>query len=71
MGWPAAPTAGPAPGALAGRIRGCQRRRGMGLGAGSNVLVGGSGRSLRCNRSRRRVVALNVTLGLSGLQLPR
>ena len=43
---------------------------GLGLGAGVNVLVGGSGRSFALQPvSVEGSVAINVTLGLSGLQL--
>ena len=43
---------------------------GMGLGAGVNVLIGGSGRSFALQPvSLEGSVAVNVTVGLSGLQL--
>src|SRR5260370_24161636 len=46
LGWGVlAPTAGPPPGALAGEYVGATGEVGMGLGAGVNILVGGSGRS--------------------------
>src|ERR1035438_123986 len=46
LGWAVlAPTAGPPPGALAGEYVGATGEIGLGLGAGVNVLVGGSGRS--------------------------
>src|SRR5258706_15228208 len=46
LGWAVlAPTAGPPPGALAGEYVGASGEVGMGLGAGVNVLLGGSGRS--------------------------
>jgi hypothetical protein len=46
MGWAVlSPTAGPPPGALAGEYVGASADVGLGLGAGVNVLVGGSGRS--------------------------
>jgi hypothetical protein len=46
LGWAVfAPTAGPPPGALAGEYVGASGDIGLGLGAGVNVLVGGSGRS--------------------------
>jgi Protein of unknown function (DUF992) len=71
MGWAVlAPTAGPASGALAGEYVGATGEVGMGLGAGVNVLIGGSGRSFALQPvSVEGSVALNVTLGLSGLQL--
>jgi uncharacterized protein DUF992 len=71
MGWAVlAPTAGPPPGALAGEYVGASADVGMGLGAGVNVLVGGSGRSFALQPvSVEGSVALNVTVGLSGLQL--
>src|SRR5258707_3298141 len=65
-----APTAGPPPGALAGEYVGATGEVGMGLGAGVNVLIGGSGRSFALQPvSVEGSVALNVTLGLSHLQL--
>ena len=66
MGWAVlSPTAGPAPGALAGEYVGASADVGMGLGAGVNVLVGGSGRSFALQPvSVEGSVALNVTLGL-------
>ncbi len=42
----------------------------MGLGAGVNVLIGGSGRSFALQPvSLEGSVAVNVTVGLSALQL--
>jgi Protein of unknown function (DUF992) len=71
LGWAVfAPTAGPPPGALAGEYVGATGDIGLGLGAGVNVLVGGSGRSFALQPvSLEGSVAINVTLGLSGLQL--
>jgi hypothetical protein len=71
LGWGVfAPTAGPPPGALAGEYVGATGEIGIGLGAGVNVLVGGSGRSFALQPvSVDGSVAINVTLGLSGLQL--
>ena len=71
LGWAVlAPTAGSPPGALAGEYVGATGEIGMGLGAGVNVLVGGSGRSFALQPvSVEGSVALNVTLGLSHLQL--
>jgi hypothetical protein len=65
-----APTAGPPAGALAGEYIGASGDIALGLGAGVNVLVGGSGRSFALQPvSVEGSVAINVTLGLSGLQL--
>ena len=71
LGWAVlAPTAGPPPGALAGEYVGATGEIGLGLGAGVNVLMGGSGRSFALQPvSLEGSVAVNVTLGLSGLQL--
>ncbi len=71
LGWAVlAPTAGPPLGALAGEYVGASGEVGMGLGAGVNVLIGGSGRSFALQPvSVEGSVAVNVTLGLSGLQL--
>jgi hypothetical protein len=71
LGWAVfAPTAGPPPGALAGEYVGATGEIGVGLGAGVNVLIGGSGRSFALQPvSLEGSVAVNVTLGLSGLQL--
>ena len=71
LGWAVlAPTAGPPPGALAGEYVGATGEIGLGLGAGVNVLVGGSGRSFALQPvSLEGSVAINVTVGLSGLQL--
>jgi hypothetical protein len=71
LGWAVlAPTAGPLPGALAGNYVGATGEIGLGLGAGVNVLIGGSGRSFALQPvSLEGSVAINVTLGLSGLQL--
>src|ERR1700710_31397 len=71
LGWAVfAPTAGPPPGALAGEYVGATGDIGLGLGAGVNVLVGGSGRTFTLQPvSLESSVAVNVTVGLSGLQL--
>lgn len=71
LGWAVfAPTAGPPLGALAGEYVGATGEIGVGLGAGVNVLIGGSGRSFALQPvSLQGSVAINVTLGLSGLQL--
>ncbi|MCC8955404.1 DUF992 domain-containing protein [Bradyrhizobium sp. Pear77] len=65
-----APTAGPPVGALAGEYVGASGDIGLGLGAGVNVLVGGSGRSFALQPvSVEGAIAINVTVGVSGLQL--
>lgn len=65
-----APTVGAAAGALAGEYVGASGDVGLGLGAGVNVLVGGSGRSIALQPvSVEGSVAVNVTLGVSGLKL--
>ncbi|WP_050423711.1 DUF992 domain-containing protein [Bradyrhizobium tropiciagri] len=65
-----APTAGPPVGALAGEYVGASGDIGLGLGAGVNVLVGGSGRSFALQPvSVEGSIAIDVTVGLSGLQL--
>lgn len=65
-----APTAGIPAGALAGTYVGASGDIAVGLGVGANVLVGGSGRSFALQPlSVQGSVALNVTLGLSSLQL--
>ncbi len=71
LGWAVfAPTAGPPRGALAGEYVGVTGEIGLGLGAGVNVLVGGSGRSFALQPvSLEGSVAINVTVGFSGLQL--
>ena len=71
LGWAVfAPTAGPPAGALAGEYIGASGSIGLGLGAGANVLLGGSGRSFALQPvSLEGSVAINVTLGVSGLQL--
>lgn len=65
-----APTAGPPPGALAGEYIGASGDIGIGLGAGVNVLVGGSSRSFALQPlSVQGSVAVNVVVGASSLQL--
>lgn len=65
-----APTAGVPAGALAGAYVGASGDVAVGLGVGANLLVGGSGRSFALQPlSVEGSVALNVTLGLSALQL--
>jgi hypothetical protein len=64
------PTEGIPAGALAGEYVGVSGDLGIGLGAGANVLVGGSGRSFALQPlSLQGSVAINVVLGLSSLKL--
>ncbi|MGX1104321.1 MULTISPECIES: DUF992 domain-containing protein [Bradyrhizobium] len=65
-----APVAGVPAGALAGTYVGASGDVALGVGVGANVLVGGSNRSFALQPvSVEGSVALNVTLGLSALQL--
>jgi Protein of unknown function (DUF992) len=65
-----APTAGVPQGALAGTYVGASGDIALGAGVGANVLVGGSNRSFALQPlSVQGSVALDVTLGLSALQL--
>ena len=65
-----APTAGVPAGALAGTYVGASGDVALGVGVGANVLVGGSNRSFALQPvSVQGSVALDVTLGLSALQL--
>jgi hypothetical protein len=65
-----APTAGVAAGALAGEYVGASGDVALGAGVGANVLVGGSQRSIALQPiSVEGSVAMDVTLGLSALQL--
>jgi hypothetical protein len=65
-----APTAGVPRGALAGTYVGASGDVALGAGVGANVLVGGSNRSFALQPlSVEGSVALDVTLGLSALQL--
>src|SRR6201991_1199673 len=65
-----APTAGVPAGALAGTYVGASGDIAVGAGVGANLLVGGSNRSFALQPlSVEGSVALNVTLGLSSLQL--
>jgi ABC-type amino acid transport substrate-binding protein len=65
-----APTAGVPAGALAGTYVGASGDVALGLGVGANVMVGGSNRSFALQPlSVEGSLALNVTLGLSALQL--
>ena len=72
LGWAVlAPTVGPPPGALAGEYIGATGEVGMGLGAGVNVLIGGSGgyfrfaaglrRRIGCPEYHARTVASSIT----------
>ena len=64
------PAAGLPYGALAGDYVGASGEIGVGIGAGANVLVGGSNRSIALQPvSLEGSVALNVVAGLSQLQL--
>jgi hypothetical protein len=65
-----APTTGLPAGALAGDYVGASGDVGLGLGAGANVLLGGSGRSVALQPlSLEGSVAINVAVGVSMLKL--
>ena len=65
-----APTSGVGAGALAGEYVGASGDVALGAGVGANVLMGGSQRSFALQPvSLEGSVALDVTLGLSALQL--
>lgn len=65
-----APTVGLNPGALAGEYVGASADVGLGLGAGANVLLGGSGRTVALQPvSLEGAVAVNAVLGVSMLKL--
>jgi hypothetical protein len=65
-----APTSGVSAGALAGEYVGASGDVALGAGVGANVLIGGSQRSIALQPvSVEGSVALDVTLGLSALQL--
>jgi hypothetical protein len=65
-----APTVGIPAGSLSGEYVGASGDIGLGVGVGANVLVGGSGRSIALQPvSLEGSVAINVALGVSGLQL--
>jgi hypothetical protein len=65
-----APTTGVPVGALAGEYVGASGDVGLGLGAGANVLLGGSGRTIALQPlSIQGSVAVNVALGVSMLKL--
>jgi Protein of unknown function (DUF992) len=71
FGWAVlAPTVGIPAGALAGEYVGASGDIGLGLGAGANVLVGGSARTLALQPvSLEGSVAVDVALGVSALKL--
>ena len=71
LGWGVfAPTGGPAAGALAGEYVGASGDLGLGIGAGANVLLGGSGRTFALQPlSLQGSLAINVVLGVSALKL--
>jgi|SRR5690242_13882847 len=65
-----APTTGVSAGGLAGEYVGASGDVALGAGVGANVLIGGSQRSIALQPvSIEGSVALDVTLGLSALQL--
>jgi hypothetical protein len=71
MAWAViAPTVGPPRGALAGVYVGASGDITAGVGVGANVLFGGSGRSFALQPlSLQGQTGLNLTLGISGLEL--
>jgi hypothetical protein len=71
LGWAVfAPTTGIPAGALAGDYVGVSGDIGIGVGAGANVLLGGSGRTFALQPlSLQGSIALNVVLGVSSLTL--
>jgi hypothetical protein len=71
LGWAVlAPTGGIPAGALAGEYVGASGDLGIGIGAGANVLIGGSGRTFALQPvSLEGSIAVNVALGVSGLKL--
>jgi hypothetical protein len=71
LGWAVfAPTTGMPYGALAGEYVGVSGDLGIGLGAGANVLVGGSNRTVALQPlSLQGSIAINVVAGLSSLNL--
>jgi hypothetical protein len=65
-----APTTGMPGGALAGEYVGASGDIGLGIGAGANILVGGSGRSFALQPlSVEGSVAVNIVAGVSMLKL--
>jgi hypothetical protein len=71
LGWAVfAPTTGVPAGALAGEYVGVSGAAGVGLGAGANVLLGGSNRTIALQPlSLQGSIALNVVAGVSSLKL--
>jgi hypothetical protein len=71
FGWAVlAPTVGLPAGALAGEYVGASGDASFGVGAGANVLLGGSGRSFALQPvSLEGSAGVNVAVGLSGLKL--
>jgi len=64
------PTSGPAAGGLAGTYVGASGDVTVGIGAGANVLVGGSGQSVALQPvSVEGSTGLDLQLGMSGLEL--
>ena len=64
------PTQGPPQGSLAGTYGGASGSIALGVGAGANVLLGGSGRSVMLQPiSVEGSVGIEVTLGVSALTL--
>jgi len=71
LGWAVmAPTGGIPAGALAGEYVGASGDIGLGIGAGTNVLIGGSGRSYALQPvSLEGSVSVKIALGVSALKL--
>ncbi len=71
LGWAVfAPTTGFPAGSLAGEYVGASGDLGLGIGAGANILIGGSGRTFALQPlSLQGSVAVNVVLGVSSLKL--
>jgi len=71
LGWAVfAPTIGLPAGALAGEYVGVSGDIGIGVGAGANILVGGSARTVALQPlSLQGSIAANVVLGVSSLKL--
>ncbi|MGA8970216.1 MAG: DUF992 domain-containing protein, partial [Pseudolabrys sp.] len=71
LGWAVfAPTTGVPAGALAGEYVGVSADVGLGLGAGANVLMGGSNRTIALQPlSLQGSAAVNIVAGLSSLKL--
>jgi len=71
LGWAVlAPTSGIPAGALAGEYVGASGDLGIGVGAGANVLIGGSARTVALQPvSLEGSVAVDVVLGVSALKL--